>query len=227
MKNEQAEDILSYDLECVDPEVRASHLYAYLAETLSAQARHIFDDHLFFCRKCQEDRNYLEWAIRQLQAYAVQNQASLDGEREISFFLEKHLGVPLPVTSIHDGNQRPLRDEYYEKPLLNQLAAAGGTSAELTFPFTVEYAGGQVVGEFLKRAGYLFFRMKKSAINQHKVGCTLIYTSPTDPPKILTFDLEEGDDRRLGLFQEFVSSNTIQGMLAAIKQFQVIVKKQE
>jgi len=36
-----------------------------------------------------------------------------------------------------------------------------------------------------------------------------------------------GEDKLLGEFNEFVISNTIQGMLAAIKRFQIFMKRKE
>lgn len=81
----------------------------------------------------------------------------------------------------------------------------------------------QVIGQFLKRARHLFFRLKKSSIGQ----CALIYTFPSDPAEKRTFEFHEGEDKLLGEFNEFVISNTIQGMLAAIKRFQIFMKRKE
>jgi hypothetical protein len=125
--------------------------------------------------------------------------------------------TPLPLTSLLDGNLQDLSPDYHEAPLMDQLAAAQETTGTVSFPFTVEFANGQVIGQFLKRAGHLFFRLKKSSAT-----CTLIYTSS---PEHKTYVFQEGDDKRLGLFEEFVTTNTMQGMVAAIKRFHIFMKK--
>ena len=53
----------------------------------------------------------------------------------------------------------------------------------------------------------------------------LVHTSPVDPSLIKTFELHQGDDLCLGMFEEFVMSETIQGMLDALKQFQLFLKQ--
>lgn len=194
--------------ECVDPEVGTEYLYNYLAESLSEDQRQDFEDHLVFCHKCQEDLEYLQWALQQLKAHWTPT-----GTGALT---------PLPVTSLVDGNLQDLLHDYYEKPLGDQLAASTESTAELIFPITIEYANGQVIGQFLKRAGHLFFRLKKSSTE-----CTLIYRSPSAPSESKTFTFREGEDKRLGVFSEFVTTNTIQGMLAAIKQFHIFIKQHE
>ncbi len=69
----------------------------------------------------------------------------------------------------------------------------------------------------------LILQAKKSSIGQ----CALIYTFPSDPAEKRTFEFHEGEDKLLGEFNEFVISNTIQGMLAAIKRFQIFMKRKE
>ena len=80
----------------------------------------------------------------------------------------------LPITSIIDGIGIDLTDAYH-RPIVNQLAAASTSSERIFFPITVVYAEGQVIGQFLKRAGQLFFRLSESAINNEKSICTLVY----------------------------------------------------
>jgi hypothetical protein len=197
--------ILTEDFECVDPEVGEQYLHGYVADSLSNEQRQDFDDHLVFCHKCQEDLEYLRWATQQVKTHWTPT-----GEGALT---------PLPVTALVDGNLQDLLHDYYEKPLGEQLAAAAETTAELAFPITMEYANGEIIGQFLKRAGHLFFRLKKSSDT-----CTLVYTSISESK---TFVLREGDDKRLGRFNEFVTTNTIQGMVTAIKQFQLLLKRKE
>lgn len=206
--SKQEQETIANDFVCVDSEVGEHYLYKYLAETLSDDQKQEFEDHLIFCRKCQEDIEYMRWTIQQLKAAwkpVLEDEDSL-----------------LRVTSIFDGNFQDLLHDYYEKPLTDQLAAAAKTSGELTFPITVEYMGGQVIGQFLKRAGQLFFRLKKSSYR-----CILMYKSPSVPSESKTFEFREGEDKRIGPFREFVHSNTIQGMLKAIKQFRLLLKRIE
>jgi hypothetical protein len=204
MMNTHEHESLTEDFECVDPEVGEQYLYQYLAETLSEDQRQGFEDHLVFCHKCQEDLEYLRWAVQQLKTHWTPTI------------------MPLPVTSLVDGNQQDLLHDYYEEPFMDQLAASQKTAEVVSFPITVKYAKGEVIGQFLKRGKQLFFRLKKSSND-----CTLIYRSPSAPSESKTFEFCEGQDKRLGTFSEFVTSNTIQGMLAAIKQFHIFMKQKE
>ncbi len=199
---------MTEEFECVDPEVGEQYLYNYLAETLSEDQRQGFEDHLVFCHKCQEDSEYLRWAVQQLKIHWT-----LTGKGALT---------PLPVTSLVDGNLQDWLHDLYEEPLTERLAAAQESTGTLKFPITIEFADGQVIGQFLKRAGHLFFRLKKS-LN----GCTLIYRSPSAPSESQAFEFCEGDDKRLGPFSEFVTTNTVQGMVAAIKQFQIFMQQKE
>ena len=79
--------------------------------------------------------------MQELTTHARQTKEVLPTDRDL----------PLPVTAILDGNAQDLIQDYYKLPLMEQLAASTETTAELTFPMTVEYAGGQVIGQFLKR----------------------------------------------------------------------------
>ncbi len=208
MMTREEHTILMEDFECVDPEVGQHYLHDYLAEILSDEQRQDFDNHLVFCHKCQEDLEYLRWAVQQLRAHwTPTGQIAL---------------TPLSMTSLVDGNLHDLLHDLYEEPLTKRLAAAQETTGTLKFPFTIEFANGQVIGQFLKRAGQLFFRLKKSSN-----VCTLIYRSPSAPSESKTFEFQEGEDKRLGAFSEFVTTNTVQSMVAAIKQFQIFMKGQE
>ena len=195
--------MLTEDFECVDPEVGTAYLYQYLAEALSEDQRRDFDDHLVFCHKCQEDLDYLRWATQQ-----VKNHWTPTSEGALT---------PLPLTSLLDGNLQDLSHAYHEAPLLDQLAAAQETTGTVSFPFTIAFANGEVIGQFLKRARHVFFRLKKSSKD-----CILIYTSSSES-KI--FEFHEGEDKRLGTFSEFVTTNTLQGIVAAIKRFHIFMKQ--
>lgn len=211
---------MTEDFVCVDPEVGEAYIEAYLAKTLTHTQQQEFEDHLVFCLKCQRDLKYLQWVVRNLKEHHAQIFTTQSETGQLQDF-------PLPVIAVRDGKTQDLIHDYYEKPLQEQFAAAAGHPAELTFPITVEYAEGQVIGQFLKRAGHLFFRLKKNRPAQEEPGeYRLIYTSPHDPADTRVFTLQEGDDRCLGLFSEFVPSKTIQAMIAAIKQFQLAFKRQ-
>jgi len=208
MKTQDQENIPEFI--CVDPDVRTQYFDGYLDGTLSEADKQEFEDHLLFCFKCREDFEYWQWVIRKLQGIS-------------KFFFQNYVDRPLPVYSVYDRNQLDLTPYYDEKPLMNRLAASSGRSDRLAFPVTVEYAEGQVAGQFWKRTGQLFYRLHKSTIGQETVACTLIYTSSTDPSDVRTFEFREGQEKRLGAFREFVPSDTIQGMLEAMKRFQLVM----
>jgi hypothetical protein len=208
MIQSQEQKTISAEFECVDPEVGEQCLYKYLAETLSEEQRQEFEHHLVFCHKCQEDLEYLGWAVQQLKTHWTST-----GTGALT---------PLPVTSLVDGNLQDWLHDFYEEPFMEKLAASKETARAVSFPVTVKYAKGQVIGQFLKRGKQLFFRLKKSSND-----CTLIYRSPSTPSESKTFEFREGEDKRLGPFSEFVTSNTIQGMLAAIKRFHLFMKRKE
>lgn len=143
MKNHEQENVTN-EFVCVDPEVGEHYLYAYLAETLSETQKQEFEDHLIFCRKCQEDLEYMHWAVQQLKSYHTQiattgeecsqskspQDASFSQDNSEIFF-QSYLDVPLPVTSVTDGNAQNLIHDYHEKPLIDQLAASAETTVEM------------------------------------------------------------------------------------------------
>ena len=113
---------------------------------------------------------------------------------------------------------------------LSASSASMEKSGELIFPITVEYAGGQIIGDFWRRAGYpghLFYKLKKSTIEQETYTCTLVYTSGTDPSDVRTFELREGENKRIGDFREFVTSDTRQEMLNVMRQFRLLLKRKK
>ena len=65
--NMREQEIMTEGFECVDPEVGEQYLHGYVAETLSEDQRQDFEDHLVFCHKCQEDLEYLRWAVQQVK----------------------------------------------------------------------------------------------------------------------------------------------------------------
>ena len=93
------------------------------------------------------------------------------------------------------------------------------------FPITVTYADGQVIGQFQRRGNSLFYDLKKSTIHHETFPCALIYTSPSDPKDIRTFQLREGQCKRLGDIREFLPSKTMQGILEALKHFTLVIKR--
>lgn len=210
---------------CVDPELRDQYLAGYQQHSLSDPERQEFELHLDFCLKCQrdtgfsrqEDDEYVEWAVDRFQA-AMPHQAAPS-----EFFFQQDAEKSLPVSAIYDYHHLDLKPYYDEKPLSDRLAAAKDTPTRLAHPVTIEYLEGQVVGQFWKRPGGLFFRLKKGDIGQKRVVYTLIYTSATDPSETRTFEFQEGEEKRLGLFEDFVASDTIQAMIEAIKRFQLVL----
>ncbi len=196
------------ELFCLDAQAGSLRLSEYLAEVLSEQQKQEFEDHLRFCLKCQEELNYVRWVIRQLKGF------------------ESKL-VPLPVIAIYDWNNKNLIHEYYETPLVKEFAAAGEHTDGLTFPITVEYDNGKVIGEFWKRAGQFSFLLKKHRLDQEGYGWSLVYTSASDPSDVKTFELHEGKEAWLGAFCEFVRSNTPKAILETLKQFQVFLKRKD
>lgn len=206
---------------CVDSELRNQYLAGYQQNSLSDPERQEFELHLDFCLNCQratgfprqDDDEYVEWAIDKFQAVAP-----------AEFVFQQYAEKPLPVSAIYDYHHLDLKSYYDEKPLSDRLAAAKDTPTRLAPPVTIEYLEGQVVGQFWKRPGGLFFRLKKSTIGQKRVVCTLIYISESDPSDTRTFEFREGEEKRLGLFEDFVTSDTIQAMIDAIKRFQLVLK---
>lgn len=190
---------------CVNPEI-GEDLHDFLDHTLPEPRRKRFENHLVFCRKCQEDLAYLRWIMTNVKARELRNTFEDRG---------------LTITAVFDGDRQHLHHLY--QPLSERLAAAANElHDDIIFPYVVEYADGQVVGEFRRRTELLFFYLKKSPM-----PCQLIYTPGDAPAKSQTFEFHEGEEKRLGLFQDFVSSETIQGMLKGIQRFQVVLKQQK
>lgn len=188
-------------------------LYDYATGVSTEQELSIIRDHLELCAGCAEE----VLRIRLIEAdIAPESQSALP-------FFREHLNEALPVTAVYDRNTPDLIHDYYQRPLLERLAASSGTASELTFPLTVEYADGQIVGEFWKRAGQLFYCLKKSAIENQSYTCTLRYTSSTNPSDVRIYELHEGEHKRIGDFREFVSSDTRQEMLNVMRQFQLVL----
>lgn len=208
---------------CIDPEVGSVYLDGYVMETLSEDQRQAFENHLVFCLPCQEGLAYRRWLVDQLQQHPPANFTF--SSPQAVFFFETFLDKPLPVTSISTPDIPELIDEYQGKAVVERFAASTEASGKLTFPITVKYVDGQVIGQFHKRAGQLFYELKKSTIGGETFPCALIYTPPSDSDDFKVFQLREGLNKRLGAFQEFVPSETIQGMLKVMKQFQLVVKE--
>lgn len=192
-------------------------LYDYATGVSTDQELSIIRDHLELCAKCSEE----VLRIRLTEADLASESQS------VPLFFREHLNEPLPVTAVYDRNTPDLIHDYYQRPLLERLAASTGTASELTFPLTVEYADGQIVGEFWKRAGYLFYRLKKSALDQQHYLCTLVYSSSTDPTDVRTFELYEGEHKRIGDFRELVAADTKQAMLQTMQQFRMFLKQKK
>lgn len=215
--------------QCVDPEAGSALLYAYGADALNAAERLTFEDHLCFCLKCQEDLDWLRGLLRLLKTsppVSLQEtlrdlvQQGVVSTQEPEFFFEVYTRLPLPVTAIEDLNQTNLMLEYQETPLIERLAAATGTS-DLAFPLTVTYLKGEIIAQFRRRAGQLFFRLQSSISAEQPIACVLQYPSPADPAALASLIVRAGEEKRLGPFQAFVPSNTMQEMLAAIKRFEL------
>lgn len=208
------------DFICLDEQSRDRYFQGYLAGTLSEAQRQEFEDHIRVCFKCREElddeqHRHFNRIVRHLKAYRQYEDAAG------VFFAE-----PLPITMISDYGQRDLLPYYKETPFPDRLAASSGASSAVQFPVTVEYAQGQLIGQFWNRAGQLVFRLKKSALGQEQGRCQLIYTSGSDPPEVHTFDIREGQDQRLGPFEDFIASDTLHDVSTALQRFQVILKKE-
>lgn len=196
---------------CVDPEVGEHLLRGYVAGTITDDQRQEFEQHFVFCRKCQEDLRYLTWVISQTKEY------------QHAIFSPSFTEGALMVTAVFDGLRHNLLDEYREMPFTDRLAAAADETVELEFPYQVEYQHGQVIGEFRKRAGQLFFKATQHQNGPELASLMLVYTSPCDSTDIKRFELRVNEDTSLGAFAEFVPQETVQGMVAALRQFQVWV----
>jgi len=233
------EEILIHGLTCVDPTVGEHILHGYLAEALPNEQKQRFEDHLPLCLKCQEDLKYVRWVLQQLgssegktgtkvnKLQPVLAQSDETSQDLAAFFLEEYIDEALPVTLVYNRDNPNLTHDYYGKPLMDKLAASTKASGELTFPITVEYAGGHVIGQFWKRVGHLFFRLVKSTAEPERFSYGLVYTSASDPSDTRVFELQVRGDKRIGGFREFVKSNTIQEMLKVMRQFKLFLKRKE
>lgn len=207
---------------CIDLEFRKDSFNEYIDGTLSEQQRREFEDHILLCHKCREDIDYLMWVGQKAQQYQEQLKEKMSTTHPLSS-LQHYLAPPLPVTSILDWNQVNLTADYYREPMRERLVADTGLSGELSFPFTITYAEGKIVGQFWRRASQIFFRLEKSTIAEVSYTCVLVYTSSESEKKV--FEFREGEEKRIGAFREIVKSETIQGMLEAMQKFQLIVKQ--
>ena len=188
-----------------------------LSSASADQDSSIIRDHLEWCAGCAEE----VLRIRLIEAdMASESQSAPPFSRE-------HLNKALPVTAVYDRNTPDLIHGYYQRPLMERLAASTGTASELTFPLTVEYADGQVIGEFWKRAGQLFYHLKKCTIQEQTYTCVLRYTSSMNPSDGRIYELHEGEHKRLGAFRDFVRSDTRQKMLNVIRQFQLLLSQKK
>lgn len=193
---------------CLDPEV-GQRLIASLAEPQSEKERTEFEEHLSFCMKCRQELEDLQRSLQQL--------AFLEHRER---FFRTRQQYPLVVTSIFDpGAGRELIEYYHGEPFIHELAAAE-TSSEIHL-LEVQYADGNVIGQFWKRVGHLFYRLKDSTIDWTNSMCKLIHT-----PTQQTFEFhEKGQELLLGLYEDFVATDTVQGFLNAIKRFDCIVTR--
>lgn len=195
---------------CPDTELRQRYLDGYLTQSLSEIEQREFEDHLQLCFKCREDVDYFHWTMRQLRT-----------------FQRIHMESVLPVDALYDFADTDLLPYYAERPLTDQLAAASVRVGRVGFPITVEYLEGQVIGQFQRRVGHVFFHLKRSTIGAKKVACTLIYMDDRETGKDRKFEFQEGEEKRLGPFGDFAASDTLQDVVQALKRFQLVVKQQE
>ncbi|GAK61626.1 hypothetical protein U27_01527 [Candidatus Vecturithrix granuli] len=215
--------------QCVDPEQGSAWLYGYAADTLAAEERQAFEDHLCFCLKCQEDLEWLRELLHSLQASPPVSlrvtltrliQQGIAPAEGLEFFFQLYERCPLPVTAIEDGNQMPLLTEYQEMPLFERLAAST-ESSDLAFPLTVTYLNGAIIGQFRRRAGQLFFRLQSESLTDQALACVLQYPSPLEPETVASLTVRPGEEKRLGPFRAFAPSNTMQEMLTTLKRFEL------
>lgn len=201
------------------PHPPAEKLYDYATGSSDIDDTRIIQDHLELCAACAAEVLRIRLIEAEFDAFPTEDPAGV--------LFREDAANPLPVTAVYDRMTSDLIHDYYAKPLMDRLAAATGKDSELTFPITVEYADGQIIGEFWKRAGYLFYRLKKSAHDQQQYLYTLVYTSPADPEDLRTFELREGENKRLGTFREFVAADTKQTMLQTMRQFRMFLKQKK
>ena len=230
-------------------------LHAYSTDQLTGKAAMSIRMHIALCRRCAQEisailriedemiQELLDWAndetlLSEINAPDVSDEELRIKPIETEFekacshnigedLWQKYSAEPLSVTAVYDRNTPDLIHNYYQKPLMERLAASTESSGELTFPITVEYADGQIIGEFWRRAGHLFYRLKKSTIGHDKFVGILIYTSPSHPEKNQTFEIQEEYNKRIGSFREFVKTDTKQEMLNVMRRFRLFLKREE
>ena len=212
MINNLKKKTLVNKLICVIPEIGDKNLSAYVAGDLSEDERQLFEEHLPFCRKCQEELKHIHWILEQFKA-----------RKEIFADSDTDINTVLPVTLIHDWNDKNLTPYYHKKPTTEELAAATDSVLSVAFPITVEYENGQVVGEFWNRMEQLFFRLKQCPGSRQYL---LVFHGQHLPHRTQKFKLQ-GEETWLGTFSDFVASETTQGIVQAIQQFQLIVNVEE
>lgn len=194
---------------CLDPLVGEQRLSDYLTETLSSEQRAEFEHHLSYCLKCHEDLEYLTWIFQQV---TTRNSASTWEDLNSTTLY----GEALEITSIYDWNQENLTHVYYDTPLMERLAASSDPAESLTFPITVEYADGRVIGQFWQRAGQLSYRLTKSPPDQ---VFFLLYLPIVNPSKVKTFEVHLDVEQWLGDIREFIAADTPTAIVHALKQF--------
>ncbi len=213
---------------CTDPELREQYFDDYFEGVLQGSQKRKFEIHLRFCRKCQEDIEYMRWVSQKLKLYKPPGEVE-EPPSQSDFFFQKYGRRFLPITSITTLNSLNLTDYYHERPAEEELAASADTPDELAleFPITMEYANGNIIGEFRERAGLLFYRLTKSTVDRETFRCTLRYTPAVQPSEEQTYDLCEGEDKELGTLHDFIPADTIQGIVNALQQFQLRIKREE
>ena len=216
----QTEECLTGECICIDPPIGV-YRDDFIAGSLAEPQQQKFEDHLLFCLKCQDDVAYFWWIMTTLKTRHV---ARRDSPEERGSFREAP-ACPLPVHAVYDRKHLDLTADYFDAFRQKQFAAASTYAGSIAYPLTVEYANGEVIAQFRKRVDKLFFRLEKNTMKERSDNGILVHTSPVDPSLIKTFELHQGDDLCLGMFEEFVMSETIQGMLDALKQFQLFLKQ--
>ncbi len=196
---------------CRNPEIGSASVYAYAAEDLpddqilTPSERHTFEVHLEGCRSCEEELIFLCGLLERLK--------------------DAFEPLALPVSSIGSPARPELIQEYHELPLQTELAASGDTAGEALFPLTFTYAGGQVVGQFRKRAGQLFFTLLHTQLDTKIFDCELQYQSAAVAGTQQRFLLDSDEEQHLGNFREFAAGSALSDILNALKQFELHVRR--
>ena len=189
-------------------------LYDYVLDWLDEHAAGLMRDHLVYCGACAEEALRIRFIEAELES-RVRRQSFKQR-------FQRCWKAALKVTGVYGWEQVNFTNFYHQKPLMETLFAAQDMPG-LTFPVTVAYREGAVVGQFWRRQRQLWYRLKHVAPGHQPQEFVLLYQAGAAAEKFRLFELTAAEIL-LGEFRAFFQSETTQDMLETLKHFRLACK---